>query len=115
MTANTSAIARLRSLCDAATPGNWGKASYSETKSKLTWIRSENGEQVCAWVNMTDATFIVTARQVVPALLDIVELQRKVIYGHVHFYSTDDLKKRQEHEDNEQALEAAYAALEEVV
>lgn len=79
MTTEQTALQRLKAICEKATQGKWSKATHSEIRSELTWVRNENNDQVCAWVAMSDADSIIAAHEALPALIELCETQERLV------------------------------------
>lgn len=82
-------LAKLRELCDAASPGPWQVGRPATCRHRL-WLNSQNLANLwsppgiditdpCAHLSVEDAMFIAAARDAVPRLLDYVaELEAKI-------------------------------------
>lgn len=85
-------IRRLRTLCEAATPGPWQVAEYDGDDWTCDYkIESGSGTVLAgpsirhAGKVQSNATFIAEARTALPAALDEIERLREIL-GNVEFY-----------------------------
>lgn len=68
------ALEKLKEICDKATPGPWYPCRGTPLGSLFT-VNDRLACSVCTGAYKYDAEFVATARQVLPALIELVEAQ----------------------------------------